>query len=66
MSEVTLSIAGRTYAVSCADGEEAHVAGLGAVLHQALVSYCVTRPAALTMDRSTYLDPTCPGLKFTQ
>jgi hypothetical protein len=40
--------------------------GLNAVLRQALVSYCVTRPAALTMDRSTYLDPTCPGLKFTQ
>ena len=36
MSEVTLSIAGRTYAVSCADGEEAHVRGLGAVLHEKL------------------------------
>ncbi|MXO68100.1 cell division protein ZapA [Altererythrobacter marinus] len=32
MSEVTLTIGGRDYAVSCADGEEAHVARLGAAI----------------------------------
>ena len=34
MSEVTLTIGGRDYAVSCADGEEAHVARLGAAIDQ--------------------------------
>jgi len=29
MSEVTLSIGGRDYAVACADGEETHIARLG-------------------------------------
>lgn len=29
MSNVTLQIGGRSYTVACAEGEEAHVAGLG-------------------------------------
>lgn len=32
MSNVTLSIGGRDYAVACAAGEEAHVRGLGAMI----------------------------------
>lgn len=32
MSNVTLSIGGRAYTVACADGEEAHVAGLGRMI----------------------------------
>jgi cell division protein ZapA len=32
MSNVTLSIGGRDYAVACAPGEEAHVRGLGAMI----------------------------------
>lgn len=32
MSNVTLSIGGRDYAVACAEGEEAHVRGLGALI----------------------------------
>jgi len=32
MSNVTLSIGGRDYAVACAPGEEAHVRGLGALI----------------------------------
>lgn len=32
MSEVSLHIGGRTYTVSCADGEEAHVTALGKLL----------------------------------
>lgn len=32
MSEVTLTIGGRHYTVSCADGEEAHIARLGQVI----------------------------------
>jgi len=32
MSNVTLSIGGRAYTVACADGEEAHVAGLGKMI----------------------------------
>ena len=30
MSNVTLSIGGRSYTVACAEGEESHVLGLGA------------------------------------
>lgn len=36
MSEVTVTIAGRNYTVACADGEESHVAELGAVLDEKL------------------------------
>lgn len=32
MSNVTLSIGGRTFTVSCADGEEAHVSELGSLI----------------------------------
>jgi len=32
MSNVNLSIGGRSYAVACAAGEEAHVAGLGRMI----------------------------------
>lgn len=32
MSNVTLSIGGRSFTVACADGEEAHVAGLGRMI----------------------------------
>jgi len=32
MSNVSLSIGGRTYSVACADGEEAHVAALGRMI----------------------------------
>ncbi|MEZ5737189.1 MAG: cell division protein ZapA [Novosphingobium sp.] len=32
MSNVTLSIGGRTFTVACAEGEEAHVAGLGRMI----------------------------------
>ena len=32
MSDVNLRIAGRSYAVACAEGEEAHVIGLGSVI----------------------------------
>lgn len=32
MSNVTLSIGGRTFTVSCADGEEAHVTELGSLI----------------------------------
>lgn len=32
MSNVTLSIGGRSYTVACAAGEEAHVAGLGEMI----------------------------------
>ena len=32
MSNVTLSIGGRTFTVSCADGEEDHVAELGSLI----------------------------------
>lgn len=36
MSNVNLHIAGRDYAVACADGEEAHVAGLGRLISEKL------------------------------
>ena len=32
MSNVTLSIGGRSYTVACAEGEESHVLGLGALI----------------------------------
>jgi cell division protein ZapA len=32
MSNVTLTISGRDYTVACAEGEEAHVAGLGRMI----------------------------------
>ena len=32
MSNVTLTIGGRTYAVACAQGEEEHIAGLGRMI----------------------------------
>ena len=32
MSNVTLSIGGRSYTVACAEGEERHVLGLGALI----------------------------------
>lgn len=36
MSQVTVTIAGRNYTVACADGEEDHVASLGALLDEKL------------------------------
>ncbi|MDE2403373.1 MAG: cell division protein ZapA [Sphingomonadales bacterium] len=36
MSNVTLSIGGRDYAVACAPGEETHVAGLGRLIDSKL------------------------------
>lgn len=38
MSNVTLSIGGRAYTVACADGEEAHVAGLGRMIDAKIAS----------------------------
>ncbi len=38
MSEVTLSIGGKDYAVACGDGEEAHVAKLGASIDAKLTA----------------------------
>jgi cell division protein ZapA len=38
MSDVTLSIGGRQYRVACADGQEAHIAGLGATIEQKLAT----------------------------
>lgn len=34
MSNVVLTIGGRTFSVACADGEEAHIARLGGVIDQ--------------------------------
>jgi len=34
MSNVVLSIGGRTFSVACADGEEQHIEMLGGVIHQ--------------------------------
>ncbi len=36
MSNVTLSICGREYTVACAEGEEAHVTGLGKLIDSKL------------------------------
>ena len=38
MSNVTLSIGGREYAVACAEGEEAHVTGLGRLIDAKLAT----------------------------
>lgn len=38
MSNVTLSICGRSYTVACAEGEERHVLGLGALIDNKLSS----------------------------
>jgi len=38
MSNVTLSIGGRSYTVACAEGEENHVLGLGAIIDGKLAS----------------------------
>ena len=38
MSNVTLAIAGREYAVACAAGEEAHVARLGRMIDEKLAT----------------------------
>lgn len=36
MSDVTLTIAGRNYPITCADGEEEHVLGLGRLIDERL------------------------------
>jgi cell division protein ZapA len=38
MSNITLSIGGRSYTVACAEGEERHVLGLGALIDSKLSS----------------------------
>lgn len=38
MSNVTLSIGGRSYTVACAEGEEKHVMGLGRTIEEKLAS----------------------------
>jgi cell division protein ZapA len=38
MSNVTLSIGGRSYTVACAEGEERHVLGLGAAIDRKLAT----------------------------
>jgi cell division protein ZapA len=38
MSNVTLSIGGRSYTVACAEGEERHVLGLGTLIDSKLAS----------------------------
>lgn len=38
MSNVTLSIGGRSFTVACAEGEEEHVAGLGRMINERLTS----------------------------
>ena len=38
MSNVTLSIASRSYTVACAEGEEAHVLGLGGMIDRKLAA----------------------------
>ena len=47
MSNVTLLIGGRSYSVACAEGEEAHVEGLGQLIDgkiRDLGSYCLPPP----------------------
>ncbi|OZA93252.1 MAG: hypothetical protein B7X57_05605 [Erythrobacter sp. 34-65-8] len=39
MSEVRLSIGGRNYTIACADGQEEHVAGLGALVDSKLAEF---------------------------
>ena len=43
MSNVTLTIGGRSYRVACADGQEAHVAALGAMVDEAVAASGGTR-----------------------
>ena len=38
MSNITLQIGGRSYIVACAPGEEAHVAGLGRLIDEKVLS----------------------------
>ena len=38
MSNVTLSIGGRSYTVACAEGEESHVLGLGTMIDSKLAA----------------------------
>jgi cell division protein ZapA len=38
VSNVTLELAGRSYAVACADGQEAHILGLGRTLDAKLAT----------------------------
>lgn len=38
MSDVTLSIGGRSYRVACADGQEAHILRLGAMIDHKLAA----------------------------
>ena len=38
MSNVTLTIGGRSYTVACAEGEESHVLGLGALIDRKLAT----------------------------
>ncbi len=38
MSNVTLTIGGRSYTVACAEGEETHVLGLGAMIDSKLAA----------------------------
>jgi cell division protein ZapA len=38
MSNVTLSIGGRSYTVACAEGEESHVLGLGSLIDSKLAT----------------------------
>ena len=46
MSQVTLDIGGRHYTVSCGDGEEAHVRGLGKLIDEKVKSVTGGRPTA--------------------
>jgi cell division protein ZapA len=43
VSNVTLTIGGRSYRVACADGQEAHVAALGAMVDEAVAASGGTR-----------------------
>lgn len=38
MSDVTLTIGGRSYRVACADGEEAHIRRLGGMIEEKLAA----------------------------
>ena len=47
MSTVTLNIGPKTYTVACADGEEAHIEGLGAMIAEGDVTPIVDRVCTL-------------------
>jgi len=49
VSNVSLTIGGRTFSVSCADGEEAHVANLGRLIDAKVTSAGVTGQAESRM-----------------